>query len=255
MAQQFFNYETYKLGDLAEQIGASEGSRHKNVLVVPPYANDPYAGLFKPGSHPEYIFTEAFSASLAALRTIIGIASFSYSASSEFGSFHDTYKAAMGRFNRSNLPAVTLKTDYTVNVGNQVRDPSYPPRVPLVHYLSGVLSKPTALYEPSDGSKKRRPRKVIDRYRQQNAREKMRMQPMSTLGYYNELSEDEHGNPTEVFAENAFAWKAVVFTWDQVSHPEDGKLRNPPYNVVPHDVWVFHSVRFAVKTKSRNAEA
>lgn len=94
---------------------------------------------------------------------------------------------------------------------------------------------------------------MVDSYREQIARNKMLMLPVSPTGYYQQFSEDERGNPTDMFAENAFAWKAVVYTWDQVAHPKDEKLRNPTYNITPHDAWIFHSVRFAINTMSDNA--
>lgn len=214
-------------------------------LVIPPYENDCYAGVFQP-QHRDvaHDFDEPFHAALQTATEVVGHNRLTYTSQTTVGAVHNAYVGDTKRLNRAEIPSELIKTDFDIKIDAGLRDPKYPPRVPIVTYLSSVLMRPFQLTNEADRSNDRH-RKPQNPLREEAARRELVMRPVLTP-IYDDLSEDEGGFPMQPFAQNLYLFEGKVYAWGPVSRPDDDRRRSPTFNAIPRLVKIFHSVRYTV---------
>jgi hypothetical protein len=240
--------QSYRLGNLGRILSSPEVSRFEDKLLVPPYDNDYYAGVFRPQyDDAAEMFRDPFYTPLQTAEEIVGRNRIGYSVQKELDEVHPCYERDVERLNKLGKPVQLLRTDFFITLDDGLRDPKYPPRVQLVNYLAGALSRSISLIPDNDNRSNDRPPKK-HASRAATKRRQFVIQPCGTPSY-EQFSEDEHGNPTELFAQNLYAFEGVVYAWGQVKTPNDERQRRPTFNAVPHLIKIFHSVRYSITTE------
>ncbi len=229
-------------------LSSPEATRYEDSLLIPPYENDYYAGAFEPRySDAVEMFREPFFIPLLTAAEVVGQNRIQYSVKKEIDELHPEYERDVERINAKQRPVQLLRTDFSIKIDDGLRDPKYLPRVPLVDYLVGALSRSISLVSDADDAlENKRPKK--DALRAETRRRELVIQRCRTPSY-EQFSEDQHGNSTELFAQNLYVFQGIVYAWGQVKTPDDERQRQPTFNAVPHLVKIFHSVRYSITTE------